>query len=126
MSNDLLGANVKRKYHYNSCFFSVCGYASLIFVIFAKRVLLFENTEGAHNLRCSLSFVPAVHGAPRYRPPARTSGTGAGASRLTTCWCTVRTCTVCGVGRNGRRHDLVHEVGYLDDEDCGVDHGGRR
>ena len=55
-------------------------------------------TEGAHKLRCSLPLVPAVRGAPRYGPPARTSGTGTGAPRLTMSWYTVRTRTVCAVG----------------------------
>jgi hypothetical protein len=56
------------------------------------------GTDGTHKLRCSCTLVPAVHGAPWYRPPARTSGTGTGDPRLPARWYTVRTRTVCAVG----------------------------
>jgi hypothetical protein len=54
------------------------------------------DRDGTRSSGCG-GAVPAVHGAPQYGPPARTSGTGTGASRLTTCWCTVRTRTVWGL-----------------------------
>ena len=56
------------------------------------------GTDGTHKLRYSCTLVPAVHGAPWYRPLARTSGTGTGAPRLPARWYTVRTRTVCAVG----------------------------
>ena len=80
----------------------------VIFRLNATTILLFTHTEGTrrlrcsctfgtdgtHKLRCSCTLVPAVHGAPWYRPPARTSGTGTGTPRLPARWYTVRTRTV--------------------------------
>ena len=88
----------------------------VIFRLNATIILLFTHTEGTrrlrcsctfgtdgtHKLRCSCTLVPAVHGAPWYRPPPRTSGTGTGALRLPARWYTVRTRTVCAVDRKVR------------------------
>ena len=97
-----MGANITGKCHSNSCFRVLCVKCGVKFAHLPP-------TEGAHKLRCSLPLVPAVRGAPRYGPPARTSGTGTGAPRLTMSWYTVRTRTVCavasipqGVGRSIR------------------------
>ena len=96
----------------------------VIFRLNATIILLFTHTEGTrrlrcsctfgtdgtHKLRCSCTLVPAVHGAPWYRPPARTSGTGTGAPRLPARWYTVRTRTVCAVDSVVRQMQRTHHL----------------
>ena len=94
----------------------------VIFRLNATIILLFTHTEGTrrlrcsctfgtdgtHKLRCSCTLVPAVHGAPWYRPPPRTSGTGTGAPRLPARWYTVRTRTVCAVEEKKTLEKLMY------------------